>query len=446
MSSRYRDHGRTSFTPLLTPSLWGMPTAMVAVLALLLPLIYMGGILDPRGQMRDLPVGLVTEDRAVPGSPEPFGDAVAASVRAADPDRHIDWKSLDMAEARQQLASDRLFGVLVIPADFTARVRALTGPGPAQARPRIDVLTNPAAGSLGSSLAGAAMQQAAHAASAKLGTTLSASASGAASPAGDGAAAAAPASAAADGAAASPVRLLLADPVEVTVSVGHPIGARTGMGLSAFYYALLLVLLGFLAAGIVSGGTDIALGYAPSEVGPLRSYRPPVTISRRTAFLLNSALTASLSFVTSSLLMAVTVGFLDMDAAHLPQLWVFSVAATAAVGVGAQALTSALGALAQPVGMLFFIALALPSSGGTIPVQAVPHAYRFLAEFEPMRQVMDGVRAILFFDARADAGLLRAWTMTGAALVGAVVAGLAVTSFYDRRGLQRVPRDLPAAS
>ncbi|MFF0219148.1 YhgE/Pip domain-containing protein [Streptomyces vinaceus] len=419
MSSTHRTDGRPLLGVLVSPSLWATSAALVTLMALLLPLIYMGGVLDPRGNMKNLPVGLVSEDRGAPGVAEPLGTGIASSIRAADPSRPVAWELLDMPEARRRLASGRLYGILAVPAGFSADVKALADAAPSASRPRFDVLTNPGAGSLGSSLAGSAMQQAAHAASVRLGTSLLARDTPAA-------------------AHGSPARLLLSDPVEVAVSVGHPLGQRSGMGLSAFYYGLLLVLLGFLCAGIVSAGTDVALGYAPRELGPLRSHRPFVAISRRHAFLANSALTVALSLVSSFLLMAVTIGLLDMDAGHLPLLWAFSVFAISAVGVGAQALTSALGALGQPVGMLFFIALALPSSGGTIPIQAVPSAYRFLAEFEPMRQIMDGVRGILYFGARADAGLNRAWLVTGAGLVSAVVLGLVVTSLYDRRGLHRL--------
>ncbi|MEV7417103.1 DUF3533 domain-containing protein [Streptomyces sp. NPDC089919] len=419
MTSTHRGTKHPLLRTFTSPSLWAVPAGLVTILALLLSLIYMGGILDPRGNMKHLPIGLVTEDRGAPGVPEPFGQGITAAIRTADPEQHVDWKPLSLSEARSQLASDKLFGALVIPPDFTARVVALSGP--ATARPRIEVLTNPGAGSLGSSLASTTMQQAAHAASARLGADLLGehAGTGKTNP-------------------AAPTRLLLSDPVEVTVSVGHPIGTRSGLGLSAFYYALLLVLIGFLCAGIVSNGTDIGLGYAASDLGPLRTHRPLVAVSRRQAFAANSAFTAALSLVTSSILMAVTVGFLDMDAGHLPLLWVFSVCVTSAVGIGAQALTSALGALGQPVAMLVFIALALPSSGGTVPIQAVPGAYRFLAEFEPMRQVADGVRSILYFGARGDAGLTRAWAMTGTGLVAALVLGWAVTAFYDRKGLHRV--------
>ena len=61
-----------------------------------------------------------------------------------------------------------------------------------------------------------------------------------------------------------------------------------------------------------------------------------------------------------------------------------------------------------------------------------------LAEFEPMRQLTDGVRSILYFDARADAGLTRAWIMMAVGLVLALAFGFAMTRYYDRRGLHRI--------
>ena len=42
-----------------------------------------------------------------------------------------------------------------------------------------------------------------------------------------------------------------------------------------------------------------------------------------------------------------------------------------------------------------------------IPLQALPGGLRFVANFEPLRQVLDGVRSILYFGASGAAGLTR---------------------------------------
>ncbi|MYS82729.1 DUF3533 domain-containing protein [Embleya scabrispora] len=411
---------------LRNPRIWVMPSIIVGLLAFLLSMLYMGGILNPRADLHRLPIGLVDADRGAPaGTANNLGARIVEGIAAApDPGDTVSWRVMDEASARQEMASGKLYGAIVVPAGFTASVAALGAPAPAApaapTRPTVTVLTNPGAGSLASSLATAIAQQALHAASLQLGAALTG-----APPTGSGQVTAA-------------TRLLLADPIAVAIAVGHPIGPHSGLGLTAFYYTLLLVLAGFLGGNIIGNGVDVALGYMASEIGPLRTERPLVHITRTHQLAVKCAMSAVLSMLTTTLIMLATIGILDMDAAHLPLLWVFSVCATTAVGVGVQAINAAFGGIGQLVGMFVFIVLALPSSGATIPLQALPHFYRVLSVFEPMRQLTDGVRAILYFDARADAGLTRAWLGIAFGIVAGLAFGFAMTTYYDRRQLHRI--------
>lgn len=400
------------------PKLWLLPTVLSGLLALLLALLYMGGIVDPNGALRDLPIGIVDTDQGgpPPGQTTNLGAQVTRAV-VADTSGKARWQRLTRAEAKDRLASGKIFGALVVPADFTASVTALTTAN-ATARPTLTVLTNPGLGSLGSSLASRIAQQTAQQASLTLGKQLTAS----------------PAGARAD----STTRLLLADPVTVTTQVGHPIGEHSGLGLSAFYYTLLLVLAGFLGANVINNGVDTALGYADNEIGPWHTRRPTVPISRTQTLLLKMGMTAVIAVLTTTLVMVATIAILGMDAAHLPLLWIYSYCASVAVGLGVQAINAAFGGIGQLVSMFVFIVLGLPSSGSTVPLEAVPGFYRFLGVFEPMRQLGGGVRAILFFDARADAGLARAWLMIAIGTAIALLFGLGMTRYYDRRGLHRM--------
>ncbi|MFF2041009.1 DUF3533 domain-containing protein [Kitasatospora sp. NPDC058170] len=416
---------------LRNPKVWAVPTIIVGLLALLLSLLYMGGIINPRADLHRLPIGLVNSDRGatVAGQQQNLGAQITAGIATApDPRGQVSWRVLDRAEADDQMASGKLAGALEVPAGFTAAVAALGAPAQQPPpRPTITVLTNPGVGSLESSLASSISQSAAQQASARLGAALTAQAQ--TQP---------PAQAPAQGGTVSnAAQLQLADPVTVDVQVGHPIGPHSGLGLTAFYYTLLLVLCGFLGANIISNGVDVALGYAASELGPLRTQRPLVPITRTGTLAVTCVMSVALSVLTSSLVMLATVGILGMDASHLPLLWVFSVCASAAVGLGVQALVAAFGGIGQLIGMFVFIALSLPSSGATIPLQALPTFYRGLAVFEPMRQLSDGVRSILYFGARADAGLTRAWTMIAIGTVAALAFGFAMTTYYDRKGLHR---------
>lgn len=400
------------------PKLWLMPTVLTGLLALLLSLLYMGGIVNPNGALHDLPIGIVNADRGepLPGQQENLGTQITRSITSGNSDT-VDWRTLTTAQAQDQLASGKIYGALVVPADFTASVAALTTAN-AKARPAITVLTNPGMGSFGSSLASRITQQAAQQASLAIGRELTA----------------APATAQ----AGSTGRLLLADPVTVTTKVGHPIGEHSGLGLTAFYYTLLLVLAGFMGANIIGTGVDSALGYADTEIGPWHTRRPTVPISRTQSLLLKMGMTAGITVLSTTLIMVATVAILGMDASHLPLLWIYSYCASLAVGLGVQAINAAFGGIGQLVSMFVFIVLGLPSSGATIPLQAVPGFYRFLSLFEPMRQLSDGVRAILFFDARADAGLTRAWLWIAIGTALALLFGFAMTRYYDRRGLHRL--------
>ncbi|MGW0884765.1 YhgE/Pip domain-containing protein [Streptomyces sp. NPDC002671] len=402
--------------------LWLAPGVLSALIALLLSLLYMGGILTPSSSLHRLPIALVNADTGppLPGRSSNLGTQISTAIVASTPPEQVRWRRLSHAQAQDQLSSGKVYGALVIPAGFTTDVGRLTT-AQATVRPSLTVLTNPGLGSLGSSLASQITQKAAHQASSSIGKQLTAS----------------PALAR----ASATTRVLLADPVEVRTQVGHPIGSHSGLGLSAFYYTLLLVLAGFLSANFVHSGVDTSLGYADSEIGPWHTRRPTLPIDRTQTLLVKMGMTAGLSVLTATLIMVATISVLGMNAPHLVLLWVFSCCATLTVGLGVQAINAAFGGIGQLVAMFVFIALALPSSGATVPLEAVPGFYRFLGVFEPMRQVVSGVRAILYFDARADAGLTRGWTMIAIGFAVSLVFGFAMTRYYDRKGLHRlVPR------
>ncbi|MGI5405437.1 YhgE/Pip domain-containing protein [Streptomyces chartreusis] len=408
--------------------IWLVPTILSALVALCLTLLYMGGILNPNGNLRHLPIALVNSDQGppLPGQQQTLGTQVSRSVAAATPPDAVQWRRLSQAQMQDQLASGKIYGALVIPSDFTTSVAALTT-SQATTRPALTVLTNPGLGSLGSSLASQITQRAAHQASLTIGKQLAAHAS--------------------EQGANTTTKSLLGDPVTVTTKVGHPIGGHSGLGLSGFYFTLLLVLTGFVGGNIINNGVDAGLGYTDNEIGPWHTRRPTVPISRTQTLLLKMLMTAGISVFTTSLIMVAAIGILGMDASHLPLLWIFSYCASLAVGLGVQAINAAFGGIGQVVSMFVFIALALPSSGATIPLHAVPGFYRFLALFEPMRQLSDGVRAILYFDARADAGLTRGWVMIAIGSALALLFGFAMTLYYDHRGLRRLTaRPAPPAS
>ncbi|WP_306432507.1 YhgE/Pip domain-containing protein [Streptomyces sp. A1136] len=410
------------------PQLWIGTGLIAAVVSMVFALLYVGGNVDPRGNLRDLPVALVNSDGGADagGHHVNVGEQVVAGIQqAAKGEKAIDWQVVSREEADKRLGRGKVFGALVIPKDFSATVTALTAPQPAsQGKPTppvLTVLTNQAAGSIGSSLSSQASQKAAHAASAQLGRELLKQAAAQKTP------------------LPTAAQLKLADPVTVNVADGHPVGSRSAMGLSAFYYALVLVVCGMLGANVVNSQVDTALGYLHTDFGPFRKREPVLHTSRVRTLAIGMTLMLGLSVVMGTLVEVATVGILDMDASHLGLLWLYSVATIGVVGVGSLTLFAAFGTPGMLLATIVFVAMAVPSSGATVPVQALPGFFRALSEFEPLRQITEGLRSLLYYGAQADAGLSRAWAAMGIALVAALVFGFAVTRLYDRRGLHRIP-------
>lgn len=438
-------------------SLWLPSAVILGLLSFVLSLLYLGANNDPVGSTKDMPIALVNADRGVQvaGQRIDLGAQIASQITGSDDLRgKVSWKQVDRATADDLLGKDKVYGALVIPDDFSATVAALAGPaGQDQHPPTITVLTNPAAGSFGSSMATEINRGVVQATSARIGQQLTeqvakqqaaqqqaaqqlAAQQQAAQRTGQPAAGGSAAHQAAPDAAA---RLMIADPVKAVVQEGHPLGGHSGLGLSAFFYTLVLVLGGMLGANVIHTQVDTALGYISSEKGPFRSTAPAQHISRTRHFAVAAVLMVALSALTSALAMVAAFGIVGIDASHLPLLWLFGTCATAAMGLTALALLAAFGTPGPLVSMLVLVGLAIPSAGGTIPLQSLPGFYRFLAGFEPFRQVVDGVRSILYFGAQADAGLGRAWTMVGIGFAISLALGFAVTRFYDHKGLHRSP-------
>jgi uncharacterized phage infection (PIP) family protein YhgE len=317
-----------------------------------------------------------------------------------------------------------IYGVAMIPPNFSSKLQAYAKsaltPGRVE-RAVIIVSTNPRAGTLGASIAGQTLQRAVVMVDQLVGRRLSQEV--------------------AEQTGKSPepgaVALMLANPIEVKSTVHNLLPDGTGNGLSAFYYSLLLLLAGFTGSIVVSTMVDSKLGFVPAEVGPVYRFAEQVTISRFRTLLIKWAMMAVLALLTSAAYLLIA-GKMGMPIQNGLALWLFSAFAILAVGVTSTSLIAALGALGVLVSMFVFIILGLPSAGATVPLQASPAFFEWLAKFEPMHQVFLGARALLYLGGRADAGLSESVELTAGGLAIGVLLGVVVTRIYDRRGYHRV--------
>lgn len=402
-----------------TVRFWAAPLVITLALMSALCALYLGGILNPTTNLRHFPIAVVNEDAGPAGA-----ELAGRLVNGLDKNKY-DVRVLTRAAAKHQLDIGHVYGSVLIPPSFSSKLRDLgtsaVVPGPAE-RPVIRISTNPRAGTMGAGIAAQTLTMAMGVANGEVGERLLAqvTAQTGGTP------------------LAGATEEGLSSPIEIESTVYNPLPDGTGNGLSAFYYALLLLLAGFTGSIVVSTLVDALLGYVPAEFGPVYRFAEQVKISRFQTLLLKWAIMVLLGLFTSAAYLAIAHG-LGMPIDLGWQLWAYGVFAIAAVGITSSSLLSVLGTGGLLVSLLIFVILGLPSAGATVPLEATPPFFRWLAEFEPMHQVFLGARSLLYFKGQADTGISQALIMTTIGLVIGLLLGGIVTHLYDRKGFHRIP-------
>ncbi len=407
-----------------TAWLWTVPIVVTLAVLSALAAFYLGGILKPMSNLRHFPIAVVNEDAG------PNGAKVVKAMQSEIDKDAYDLRVLSHDPAKRQMNTAQIYGVAVIPPNFSSKLqtyRKALAKGRVD-RPVIIVSTNPRAGTLGAGIAGQALTRAVEIVDRIVGRQLSEEVAQHANGA----------------PIAGPVMLMLANPIEVKPVVHNPLPDGTGDGMSAFYYALLLLLGGFIGSFVVSIAVDSMLGFVPAEFGPVYRFAEQVKISRFRTLLIKWALMVLLALLTSGVYILIA-GRLGMPIQHSLPLWLFGAFAIAAVGITSTSLIAVLGSLGLLISMFVFVILGLPSAGATVPLQATPPFFGRLATCEPTHQVFLGARALLYFDGQADAGLSQALELTAIGLVIGLLLGGIATRIYDRRGYHRIPSESEAA-
>jgi uncharacterized phage infection (PIP) family protein YhgE len=412
--------------PLANPRLWAFPIVVVIIVAGFLSAMYLGGTINSSTSLK----AVVNQDvPAATGAGElDAGKQIADKLVSGIDSTKFAVSRLTLAEAESRMGKGTLYGAIVIPSTLSSRLIGLAGStvdATAAATPTITVLTNPRAGTATPGIVTTLATTALAKVNSAVGTELVSSTRAQLTAAGH--------ATAMTGAATT----LLESPITITITPYHALPEGTGGGLSAFYYALLLVLAGFTGSMIVSTLVDGSLGFVPSEFGPVYAVARHSGLSRRATLAVKWAIMAVLALLVAGLYLGVSAA-LGMPIGHPLLLWIFSATAILAVALVAQTIIAIFGSIGLIVNLFVFVIFSLPSAGGTIPLEATPPLFRWLGSFEPMHQIYLGARSILYFDGSFDSGLGRALLFCGAAAVLGVVIGLVSTTIYDRRNLARV--------
>jgi YhgE/Pip-like protein len=410
--------------------LWLAPLVIASTFIALISVIYIGSVVNPAGHLHRLPVMLVNEDQGavLDGHRVDVGGSLMSGLEGSVAlTSRLKLQPATLTQARTTMDKGGAYATVIIPATLTrslllaAGVHTSDGSPPPQAK--VELQENPRLGNLGVNLAAGVITPAIAQISPQVGKQLS----GLATPQVLG----------------NPVLATqLANPITLTTTTYRPLPDHSALGLSAFYIALLSILSGFIGATLINSSTDSALGYATSEIGPRWRQRRPVAISRRQTLLAKLAVAAVTVPVLTGILVLIAAGALGMYAPHVVLLWLLATLAALMIATGTLALLAAFGAIGQLLAMILLIYLSLASSGGTVPIQALPGIFNLVGHVEPLRQVLMGTRAIMYFDAKGDAGLTHSIIVITSEFVFWAVIGLAITSWYDRRKLDRISPDI----
>lgn len=428
----------------LTPLKWAFPIIVVTLLASLLGVMYLDYVVDPEKNLHDFPIALVNQDVGdtigAPGQEKQvnFGNQVAEGLRQAVPSDKIDLREVGITEAQLQMQNAQVYGAIIIPSDFSKRLGILgvgsVVPGDIS-QPVLTLQTNPRTGAFATAIVQKFGEEALTQVNTQVGQQLTEQVKAQLTPPPDGPPA--PELTAA-------TRLALAQPLNIVVEQFRPLPGGSGEGLTAFFYGLLLLLIGMVGAMIIHQLIDSALGFLPTEWGPWYLHFPRAPISRVKTLLIKWSAVAVMAVSVSAALLGIAE-LLGMPIDKPLGLFLYGAFVIIAVGFTCTSILAAVGTAGLIINLIIFIILGLPSSGGTVPIEATPKYFGWLANFEPMHQVFLGTRAILYFDGSGTAGLTRGFWMAALGLAIGVVFGLAITAYYDRKGLERKPvNDRPA--
>lgn len=460
---------------------WLLPMLAIIAVGVIGTALYLGGLSSPDKNFKEFPIAVVNQDQGaeVPQAngkttQENLGaDLVSEFVDKAAEDDKIDLRELSMEEVQEQLDRGELYAAVVVPESFSEDTVSLIEGSLTEgnaARPEVTVYTDPQSGSLGTRLATGAVEPGVQEASKALGEQLTESVA----PAEDAAynkvlqqlqqsqkeqseqlsrqaAQGGPevqqfaqqVQKSQEGSAeqiaqelaptvSSVAKDTLKDPVNMVSKAYNDLPDGTALGMSAFYYSILLLVVGFSGSVALNLLMDGRMGMAPFEMGPFFKDYPRAVLPRPVGFLMKW-LTFVVAALPASALMMWVASAVGMPVPHGFLVFLLGWLAMSTVSAIVLALISVGGSVGMLLCLVYLVFMGLPSAGAVVPLEAVPGFFRAIAPFEPLHHIFTSVRSALFFDAIPEAGLTTGVIGLSIMLVVALLVGLLGGWAYDKR-------------
>lgn len=439
-----RHRGESNAGAYLSVRTWLLPLFVLLLLGGTGSALYIGGLGSPADHLKHVPIAVVNRDQGsnAGGAEQNFGQSITDTLTENfGKTDEIDLRQLDWDTAQQQLGSGQVHAAVVFSEDFSADATGLVSSSltaTEASRPEVTLYTNPLASPLGSQLAAEAVEPALREASSSLGGQLESSAQAAQAEAQrtlDRTLAQVPLPAAVESSLTPQIdgtsAAVLRDPIQVTQTpfASPPEGAALGMG--AFFYSVLLMVVGISGSVTLHFLIDSRLGVSPVELGTRFVLGPRLQPARWVTFLLKWGLMLVIALPTAGLVMWIA-NLVGMPIPHGG--WFFfstwlSLATISAVTLG---LVSLFGSAGLILSMIYVVFMGLPAATGVVPLEMLPGFFSFIARAEPLYQMTIANKAILYFDAEAGAGLQAGMIGMGVIILIFVVLALAAGLLYDK--------------
>lgn len=414
---------------------WIIPPVGVMIIGFLGILLYLGGLGSPADHMEDLPVAIVNQDdgattTSADGSEQEvnLGDDLTKSlVEEINDSGEFDLQEMSADQADSQLSSGEIYGAIKIPQEFSAQTTALVpaaigGDGDGT-QPTIELITSPQAGSMTTRLVSDGLKPSLDQASLSMGEDLSASADQEVQARQDAGQRVPDVT--------SVAQDVLTDPVHITTHAWQDLQDGTALGMSPFYWSVVLLVVGLTGSVAVHTLVDGILGIMPVDMGPSFHQYRTVELSRLTMFVLKWAIMLLAGAATAGLMM-LAASLVNMPMPNGGLLFLISWLSIAATSAVTLALLTAAGSLGLILSMIYLVFMGLPSAGAVVPVEALPGFFAWISNIEPLHYTWLGVRDVLFFSAERSAGLGTGAGGLFAVMAAAVVLAAVTGPVWDR--------------
>ena len=395
--------------------LFKLSSTWFPIWCILLLMLVMVGVYIPvfggtNENLSDVPLIIVNEDKGK------AGDAILLNLIETQNGNSFKW---DVVKTKEQALSDlknnKAYGALLIPADYSkqlSQVHDLLISGNRVGKPAtLDILLNEGVGQSASLIASTTLQTVASATSNGISSHFKSELNQ-------------------KGVTLSPMNASLLDrPVQFTTKnvLGLPVNLNKGM--TPFVMSIIASITGLVGANMIRG-------YLMKSNGILREKGSPLPESQ----ILKSALLLAiiLAFCGSIILQLSVFGF--FGSAHASSIWyifLFSFFCCLTMLFLFKAFALLFGGWGILV-MFPINFMGIFSSGGAFPLSTLPPVHRVFSSILPTRYMVDGMRALLYYQGRMEAGLREAIWALSIFFVVSLAIHIAFISVAQKREKQHV--------